>query len=273
MIHDAHPSPAELVSVPATAAGAEDPAARAERERAFYNEKNQTSYHTLRRWIWRAIGEFRRNEEAHDLYDPDGKVVLDYGCGPGYLTKHLINRGAVFVTGIDVSDAEIEQARERAVKNGIEDRSRFLVADAHATEFPDDSFDVIVGDSILHHLELRKALLEIRRILRPGGRAVFLEPLWHNPLLRLGRALTPSARTPDEHPLTVSDWELCAEIFPEFEHEERELFTIPLMPLNLLLPVRAQKWLARRVWALDDYVLERVPWTRKHARSTFLILK
>ena len=273
ILGDAFPEPAQLVSVPATAPGADDPAARAERERAFYNEKNQTSYHTLRRWIWRAIGEFRRNEEAHDLYDPAGKVVLDYGCGPGYLTKHLIARGAVHVTGIDVSDAEIEQARERAAKNGIEDRSRFLVADAHATDFPDDSFDVIIGDSILHHLELRKALLEIRRILRPGGRAVFLEPLWHNPLLRLGRALTPSARTPDEHPLTVDDWKLCAEIFPEFEHEERELFTIPLMPLNLLLPKRAQQGLARRVWALDDLVLERVPWTRKHARSTFLILK
>ena len=85
--------------------------------------------------------------------------------------------------------------------------------------------------------------------------------------------MTPSARTPDEHPLTVADWELCAEIFPEFEHEERELFTIPLMPLNLVLPRRAQKWLARRVWALDDYVLTRFAWTRKHARSTFLILK
>jgi ubiquinone/menaquinone biosynthesis C-methylase UbiE len=273
MIGDAIPEPAELVSVPATAPGGDDPAALAEREKAFYNEKNQTSYHTLRRWIWRAIGEFRRNDEAHDLYDANGKVVLDYGCGPGYLTKHLIAAGAVHVTGIDVSDAEIEQARERAAANGIEDRSRFLVADAHATDFPDDSFDLIIGDSILHHLELRRALLEIRRILRPGGRAVFLEPLWHNPLLRLGRALTPSARTPDEHPLTVRDWQLCAEIFPEFEHEERELLTIPLMPLNLLLPKRAQKWLARRVWALDDYVLEHFAWTRKHARSTFLILK
>jgi ubiquinone/menaquinone biosynthesis C-methylase UbiE len=251
----------------------DSPEARAERERAFYNEKGKTSYHTLRRWIWRAIGEFRRNDEAHQFYDPAGKDVLDYGCGPGYLTKYLIEAGAKSVTGIDVSDAEIDQARERAETNGIADRCRFLAADAHSTDFPDDSFDVIVGDSILHHLELRRALLEIRRILRPGGRAVFLEPLWHNPILRLGRALTPGARTPDEHPLTTADWALCAEIFPGFEHEERELLTIPLMPLNLVLPKAAQRWLARRVWALDDWVLAHVSWTRKHARSTFLILK
>jgi SAM-dependent methyltransferase len=248
-------------------------AALAEREKSFYNERSQTSYNTLRQWIWRAIGEFGRDQEAYDLYDSAGKDVLDYGCGPGYLTKYLVEGGATSVTGIDVSDGEIEQARERAEKNGVADRSRFLVADAHATDFPDDSFDLIVGAAILHHLELRKALLEIRRILRPGGSAVFLEPMWHNPLLRIGRALTPSARTPDEHPLTVDDWKLCAEIFPGFEHQEREFLTIPLMPLNLFLPKRAQKWLARRVWALDDRVLARFPSMRKYARSTFLILK
>src|SRR5439155_13135712 len=113
----------------------------------------------------------------------------------------------------ELSDRELAQARERAEQNGIADRSHFLVADAPATDFADDSFDLIVDAAILHHLELRTALLEIRRILRPGGRAVFLEPMWHNPLLRIGRALTPSARTPDEHPLTVDDWKLCAEIF------------------------------------------------------------
>jgi ubiquinone/menaquinone biosynthesis C-methylase UbiE len=251
----------------------ENLAALAEREKEFYNERGQTSYNRLRQWIWRAIGEFGRDDEFHELYDPAGKDVLDYGCGPGYLAKHLVDSGAESVTGFDVSEGEIEQARERAEQNGISDRCRFLVADAHATDFPDDSFDLIVGTAILHHLELRTALVELRRILRPGGSAMFNEPMWHNPILRIGRALTPGARTPDEHPLTVDDWKLCAEIFPEFEHTEREFLTIPLMPLNLLLPKRAQKWLARRVWALDEKAFRRFPSTRKYARSTFLVLK
>ena len=114
---------------------------------------------------------------------------------------------------------------------------------------------------------------EIRRVLRPGGRGVFLEPLWHNPLLRLGRRLTPSARTPDEHPLTEQDWELCHSIFPDFEHVEREFLTIPLMPANLVLPSGAQERLAEHVTRADRWVLERYPSTRKYARITLLILK
>jgi|SRR5580692_9240594 SAM-dependent methyltransferase len=246
---------------------------RVEREKSFYNEKGATSYHTIRRWIWRALGEARRNGDIIDFYDPAGEVVLDYGCGPGYLTRYLFERGALRVTGIDVSEGEIEQARVRATEEGFDDRSDFLVADAHATGLPEDSFDLIVGESILHHLDLRVALEEIRRILRPGGRAVFLEPLWHNPLLRLGRALTPTARTPDEHPLTTRDWELCASIFANFHHHEREFLTIPLMPLNLVLPVSVQRRLAGRLGALDDRVLERLPAARQYARITFLVLE
>jgi len=246
---------------------------RVDREKRFYNEKGGTSYHTIRRWIWRALGEFRRNDEISSFYDPSGKIVLDYGCGPGYRTGYLIEHDALHVTGIDISEGEIEQARLMAQQEGFADRTNFLAADAHATGLPDHSFDLIVGDAILHHLELRVALEEIKRILRPGGRAVFLEPMWHNPILRLGRALTPSARTPDEHPLTTADWDLCASIFPGFRHYEREFLSIPLMPLNLVLPARAQRRLARWVRALDDRVRERFSGTRKYSRLTFLILE
>jgi SAM-dependent methyltransferase len=252
--------------------GAGSRAEIAERERQFFNEK-AGRYQFLRELIWRSIGAFNRNDEIHDHYELSGKRILLYGCGPKNALDQLFAGGAAHVTGIDISDVDIEAANEQARALGYADRAEFFVADAQETGFPDDSFDVIVGVAILHHLDVRIALVELRRILAPGGRAVFLEPLAHNPLLRLGRRLTPSARTADEHPLTVDDWRLCQEVFPGSSHVEVELTSIPLMPLNLLLRRSAQERLAGRVKRLDDRVLARYPSLGRYARTTFIVLE
>ena len=240
------------------------------REKEFW-EEHLDEYGRIRRWIDRAIGDFTRGHEMHEFYDPRGKNALDYGCGDGGLSVRLLEQGASRVTGIDISAVLVEEARRRTAAAGFADRTRFVVADAHETEFSDGEFDLVVGIAILHHLDLTRALPELRRILAPGGTAVFLEPLWHNPLLRLGRRLTPSARTEDEHPFTEDDWKLCASIFPEFRHVERELATIPLMPLNFVLPSGARRPLARWVHRLDDRLLERYPGLGKYGRVTILV--
>lgn len=242
------------------------------RERRFWDSRDAT-YERVRNLIVRSIGGFSSYGEIDALDDPAGLEVLDYGCGRGDDAIALVRRGAVHVTGFDVSEAEVEHARAAAAAAGVADRTTFLVADAHATGFADGAFDLVRGNSVLHHLDLEPALRELRRILRPGGRAVFVEPLAHNPLLRLGRALTPMARTEDEHPFTVSDWKACAAVFPGFSHFERELVTVPLMPLNLLLPSRGRATLARRAKAADVRAVERWPRLRKYARLTFLIFE
>jgi SAM-dependent methyltransferase len=248
----------------------DDRAARVERERRFYDAKSAV-YRAVRRLIWRAIGEFRRVDEATEYFDPRGKAVLDYGCGFGGKALTYLTMGADQVTGIDISDERVREARRRAAEAGVGDKVRFLVADAHNTGLPDGSFDLIVGKAILHHLDLEVAVSELRRLLRPGGTAVFAEPLWHNPLLRLGRALTPAARTSDEHPITASDWKVCAAIFPRFRHYEREFLTIPLMPVNLVIPRRWQQRLARRLAPVDDWLLGRFPSLRPYARISFMV--
>jgi SAM-dependent methyltransferase len=157
-------------------------------------------------------------------------------------------------------------------RTGVEESVDFRLADPYATPFADDSFDIVIGASILHHLDLDRALAEIRRVLRPGGRGVFVEPLARNPLMRLGRLLTRGARADAGRPLTEWDWALCERHFRDFDHIERELSTVPLMPLNLFLPAGAQESLARRAWALDERLMARFPGLRKYARITFLLL-
>jgi SAM-dependent methyltransferase len=244
----------------------------AERERSFWNARGR-AYETARNLIGRSIGGFSSYGELETTYDPAGKRILDYGCGRGDDALRLVARGATHVTGFDISDAEIAHARQAAREAGVSEKTHFVVADAHATPFDDDAFDLIRGNSILHHLELEPALHELKRILAPGGRAVFVEPLAHNPLLWLGRALTPMARTADEHPFTSADWATCAAVFPGFSHFERELITVPLMPLNLILPEHARARLATRVRAADVRAIQRAPRLRRYARLTFLILQ
>jgi ubiquinone/menaquinone biosynthesis C-methylase UbiE len=245
---------------------------RAQREQRFY-DLDRGRYGKVRGWITKAIGEFARDNEMHTYYDPKDKTILDYGCGGGRLSLRLLEQGAAHVTGIDVSEVRLNEARDRAASNGFGDRVMFLVADAHATGFPNATFDLVVGSDVLHHLDLTRAIPELRRILKPGGRAVFVEPLAHNPILRAGRALTPSARTPDEHPLTITSWKLCASVFSGFRHYEREFLTIPLMPLNLLLPRSGQRKLAHWMRTVDDRFLARYPSMRRHARISILVLE
>ena len=244
----------------------------AERERRFFNE-SQGSYRRWRNAIWRVLAPFNRNDELHELYDASDKRVLLYGCGPGYDAARMVQAGAASITAIDISDGEIAEAVRRARTAGYADAVDFRAADAHDTGFPDDSFDLVVGNAILHHLDLARALGEIQRILAPGGRAVFLEPLAHNPLVSLGRRLTPAARSQDEHPLTVDDWRMCARVFPGFRHREMELTSVPLTALVWLLPRAWRQPLARRVSALDDRLLGRHPGLRRYARTTLLILE
>jgi ubiquinone/menaquinone biosynthesis C-methylase UbiE len=249
-----------------------DMADRVDRERVFYDTKSDR-FDRLRELIWRAIGEFNRNEEIADLYDPRGKRVLLYGCGPALGAREFVEAGASEIVGFDISAAEIEYGQRVAEEGGYADRVDLKVADAHHTGLPDQSFDLIMGTAILHHLDVRLALEELRRLLAPNGRAVFLEPLAHNPILRVGRMFTPGARTEDEHPFTVEDWRLCADAFPGFWHREAELTSIPLMPLSFVLPRSWQRGLADRAGAFDDRLLARYPSLGRYARTTTIVLE
>lgn len=154
--------------------------------------------------IWSVTDRVRKDENAI-LAQANGKRVLDYGCGRGEYSLELLELGAT-VEGIDISKAYVDLCFKACRERGFDEkRFNFQVMDAHKLDFADNSFDFVVGNGILHHLDYPTALAEIRRVLKPGGRAIFQEPLAGNPLLGLLRKLTPKARTEDERPFTAAD--------------------------------------------------------------------
>lgn len=132
------------------------------------------------------------------------KTILEYGCGEGDFALWLLEQGAT-VFGIDISEFNVRWCEEKAIARKLNSkRYKFAVMNAHETAFADRFFDLVVGNGILHHLDLAAAMHEIVRILKPGGKALFQEPLGENPLLRLYRSIA-KIHTPDERPLARDD--------------------------------------------------------------------
>jgi SAM-dependent methyltransferase len=146
------------------------------------------------------LGAFYQRE----LGSVKNKQILEYGCGQGDFSFWLLQHGAT-VFGIDISEFNIEQCKKKAETCKIDPATySFAAMDAHKLTFGDNSFDLAVGNGILHHLDLPLAMAEINRVLKPGAKALFQEPLGENPLLRLYR-LVAGIHTSDERPLTRED--------------------------------------------------------------------
>jgi len=147
-----------------------------------------------------------------------GKRILEYGCGKGSYTFLLAKNGAQ-VIGIDISPVAIKFARAKAREENISESTKFIVMDAENLKFPNNYFDVVCGTGILHHLDLDNSFKEISRVLKPLGKAFFIEPMGHNPAINFYRKRTPHLRTHDEHPLKMRDVELLKRYFKTVKSE------------------------------------------------------
>jgi len=111
-----------------------------------------------------------------------GKKVLEIGCGTGSLVKFLVETGAD-VVATDIFPEFLELAKKNV---GEATNVEFKIEDAQIlASFPDESFDVVCGLSILHHLNVNLTLKNIYRVLKPGGVMAFSEPNMLNPQIAI----------------------------------------------------------------------------------------
>jgi ubiquinone/menaquinone biosynthesis C-methylase UbiE len=209
----------------------DDVAARLHREAAFHDQVAEDDTRERAQKFY-AIARKSHDFFLNTIFDYGrGARVLDYGCGTGSNTCDLARRGAT-VTGIDISPGAIDVAQRKAEAAGLADRIDLHVMNAEKLELPDDTFDLVCGTGILHHLDLDACYREIHRVLKPGGVAVFEEPLGHNPIINWYRNRTPDMRTEDEHPLMLADIERARAIYSRVDVRYYNLVSLAVVPLR-----------------------------------------
>jgi SAM-dependent methyltransferase len=163
----------------AARAGARSGPARARRAEDFWSAYNVTGHHrfrdrdeSLRYFDWRSEQYFDYLEFM-PVAGQDGKVVLDYGCGPGHdLVGFVEYSKPERLIGIDVSPASLEEAGERLALHGAHPTLIHVAENAPRLPLDDASVDYVHCSGVLHHVpQPERVLAEFRRLLRPSGRA------------------------------------------------------------------------------------------------------
>jgi SAM-dependent methyltransferase len=122
-----------------------------------------------------------------------GRTVLDVGCG-GAVDLARFARGGASVTGVDLAPSAIALARANFEQQGL--AGRFEVADGEHLPFADNSFDLVYAHGVVQYTaDPQKLVDECRRVLTPGGQAIFQVYNRHSWLNALGRLM----KTPLEH--------------------------------------------------------------------------
>jgi ubiquinone/menaquinone biosynthesis C-methylase UbiE len=182
-----------------------------------------------------------------------GVKVLDFACGNGENGLFAAQCGGD-VTGIDISPEGVANANANAVVAGVADHCRYEVMDGENLTMGDDAFDIGVEYGALHHVDLERAMRELARVLKPGGKMICVEALRHNPLIHAYRKRTPQLRTAweVEHILGVESLDTVRRYFQHVEVKFFHLAVLAAVPFRKTFLFPALRRFLDRV---DDVLL------------------
>jgi ubiquinone/menaquinone biosynthesis C-methylase UbiE len=218
------------------------------------------------------------------LEDVKGKRLLDLGCGAGENSVYFAQKGAQCVA-TDYSPGMVEKALKLAAANGVEIEARTM--NAAEIDFPDNSFDIVYAANLLHHLpEPEVVIREMHRVLKPGGKACFWDPLRHNPVINVYRRMANEVRTDDETPLHINITRFVESLFSRTVYDTFWLATLWIFLRFYLIervdPNKERYWKKiiaehrrlepsyRRLEKFDD-VVKRLPFMERFAWNVAVV--
>lgn len=209
------------------------------------------------------------NYSIQVLGDLHGKIVLEVGCGTGWLSIILAKRGAE-VYGFEISPVSVAIAKKAAEINGVSGKIHFKTMTAYSLDYEKNFFDLVYGLNILHHMDIKSATKEIWRVLKPGGRAVFSEPIANSRVLQTIRSYLPIPIDDDSEypkpPLTYEQLSRFNEIFTDSKFIEFQLF------MRLERIIRNQ-YILHVIAQIDHFLLKYIPPLRRFGRYLVIVAK
>ena len=194
-----------------------------------------------------------------------GKVLLDIACGYS-MTPVIFALAGATVHALDVAPKAIATVRRFAEYKGVANRVHFHVSPAETLPFPDAHCDLIYGGAALHHVQLDRVAPELARVLKPGGKGAFLDPLAHNWFFEFARDYLPYH---GKHPVKGTDRALRVQEIAAFgrhfttcTYRGFELFSVAATALHR----KRNSRLRRTLEVIDAQLLDRLPTMQRYAR-------
>ena len=226
----------------------------AETEKEYWNENKleRSKIKKLRRHAFYHSNK-RQKRILNELVKTfDNKELLEIGSH--FWVNLLKNKSTPKkISCINISEVELQKGID--ANNNPKMNIDFQLMDGNNLTFEDESFDVVYGGAILHHLDVDRSVGHIHRVLKQNGYILFTEPLNINPLYKLYRKLNPKERTPDEHALVSSDMRILRDNFT-FEHYFTDFASVifGFIALKVFGDKNYDNWINKLGYKIDVFI-------------------
>lgn len=194
--------------------------------------------------------------------DLTGKRVLELGTGTGGTATLLAKKGAS-VVGIDLLPFRLDEAKGRVKHHDVSDSVNFSLMDATQLAFQDNSFDFVISKSVLVFTEHTQTAKECYRVLKPDGKAIFIENMRHHPAVWLYRKLF-LKYSRELHYFSLADINVIGETFEFTEHREFHFLSLGALFWQKAVPIPfLYRWTLTFLKWIDRILLRAFPFLKR----------